>query len=43
MGQHRQFWKSTNCEQPGLEEGNDYLIVGKGGLPLKDDNGAVTE
>ncbi|XP_072047457.1 complement C3-like [Amphiura filiformis] len=43
LGQQRQFWKSVNCEHPKIEDGNDYLIVGKSGIPIKNANGDITE
>ncbi len=37
-GHQREFRKSINCDEPALVEGDDYLIVGKGGLPIRDPN-----
>ena len=41
VGQSRQFWKSTNCPEPVFDDGNDYLIIGKGGIPIKENNQVV--
>ena len=43
MGQLRRFQKSINCDEPVLEAGNDYLIVGKSGMPVRNDRGEVIE
>ncbi|XP_072017436.1 uncharacterized protein [Amphiura filiformis] len=42
-GQLRQFWKSVNFDDPVIEEGNDYLIVGTGGIPITDEYGIIIE
>ncbi|XP_072051761.1 complement C3-like [Amphiura filiformis] len=41
--QTAQFWKSVNCPHPEMEEGQEYLIVGNGGIPVINEiNGDIT-
>ena len=38
-GANRTFWKSKACDKPELKKKRHYLVIGAGGLPIRNNVG----